>query len=145
MTGGKSEKAETCTSNRQRRHLKRRISKLENEVHQYMAVMDAETGKLLKYRQLMNHPKHKKGWRISSANEFEQLVNGVGRQIKGTNTIRFICAADVPSDRRRNVTYGKFVCSVRPEKADKNRTQFVVGGDQINYPGEVATPHYSLV
>ena len=76
--------------------------------------MDAETGKLLKYRQLMNHPKHKKGWRISSANEFKRLKNGVGRQSKGTNTIRFIRVADVTSDRRQDVTYGQFVCSVRP-------------------------------
>ena len=70
MTGGKASKAETRTNRQQQRHLERRISKLENEVHQAMAVMDAETGKLLKYRQLMNNSKHKKGWKISSANEF---------------------------------------------------------------------------
>ena len=29
---------------------------------------------------------------------------------------------------------------VRPEKKEKNRTRFTVGGDRINYPGEVATP-----
>ena len=29
---------------------------------------------------------------------------------------------------------------VRPEKAEQNRTRFVVGDDKINYPGEVATP-----
>ena len=34
----------------------------------------------------------------------------------------------------------KIVCSVRPEKAEPNRTCFVVRGDQINYPGKVATP-----
>ena len=32
------------------------------------------------------------------------------------------------------------MCSVRNKKAEKNRTRFVVGGDRINYPGEVATP-----
>jgi CO/xanthine dehydrogenase FAD-binding subunit len=32
------------------------------------------------------------------------------------------------------------VCSVRPEKKEKNRTGFTVGGDRINYPGAVATP-----
>ena len=32
------------------------------------------------------------------------------------------------------------MCTVRPEKAEPNRTRFVVGGDRINYPGEVATP-----
>ena len=31
------------------------------------------------------------------------------------------------------------MCNVRNEKAEKNRTRFVVGGDRINYPGEVAT------
>ena len=39
----------------------------------------------------------------------------------------------------KDVTYGSFVCNVRNELVDKNRTLFVVGGDQINYPGEVAT------
>jgi len=29
---------------------------------------------------------------------------------------------------------------VRPENAEKNQTIFMVGGDRINYPGEVATP-----
>jgi hypothetical protein len=38
------------------------------------------------------------------------------------------------------VTYGSFVCTVRPEKKEPNRTRFVVGGDRINYPGAVATP-----
>ena len=32
------------------------------------------------------------------------------------------------------------MCSVRPEKKEKNRTGFTVGGDRINYPGAVATP-----
>ena len=29
---------------------------------------------------------------------------------------------------------------MRPEKKEPNRTRFVVGGNKINYPGEVATP-----
>jgi hypothetical protein len=32
---------------------------MENEIHQAMAVMDADTGKLLNYRQLMGSTKHK--------------------------------------------------------------------------------------
>eukprot|EP00804_Cyclotella_cryptica_P022993 CCRYP_015003-RA/>CCRYP_015003-RA protein AED:0.12 eAED:0.12 QI:0/0/0/1/1/1/2/0/454 len=36
--------------------------------------------------------------------------------------------------------YGQFVCTVRPEKKEPNCTHLVVVGDQINYPGEVATP-----
>jgi hypothetical protein len=39
------------------------------------------------------------------------------------------------------VTYGSFLCTVQPEKIDEpNQTRFTVGGDRINYPGEVATP-----
>ena len=68
-------------------------------------------------------------------------ANGVGGRIKNpTNTIKFIRKDDVPRERRKDVTYGQFVCTVRPEKAEKNRTRFTVGGDRINYPGEVATP-----
>ncbi len=40
----------------------------------------------------------------------------------------------------KDVTYGQFVCTVRPEKAEPNQTCFTVGGDRINYPGKVATP-----
>jgi hypothetical protein len=40
----------------------------------------------------------------------------------------------------KDVTYRKFVCTIRPEKKETHRTRFVVGGNKINYPGEVATP-----
>ena len=123
------------------RRLSRRLARLENEVHQALAVMDKQTGKMLNYRQLMRHPFYKKAWSLSSANEFGRLANGVGGRIKNpTNTIKFIRKDDVPLDRRKDVTYGQFVCTVRPEKAESNRTRFTVGGDRINYPGEVATP-----
>ena len=40
----------------------------------------------------------------------------------------------------KDVIYGQFLCTVRPEKEESNRTRFPVGGDRINYPGAVATP-----
>jgi hypothetical protein len=53
--------------------------------------MDADTGKLLNYRQLMRSTKYKKAWSLSSANEFGRLANGIGGRIKNpTNTIEFI-------------------------------------------------------
>ena len=101
-----------------------------------MAVMDEHTGRLLNYKQLMREPKYKKNCSTSSANEFGPLANGVGGRIKNpTNTIKFIKKKDIPSARRKDVTYVSFVCSVRNEKSENNRTLFVVGGDQINYPG----------
>jgi hypothetical protein len=103
--------------------------------------MDKRSGRMLNYRQLLRHPDYKIDWSLSSANEFGRLANGVGGRIKNpTNTIRFIRREDIPKDRRKDVTYGQFVCTVRPEKAEPNRTRFTVGGDRINYPGEVATP-----
>ncbi len=39
----------------------------------------------------------------------------------------------------KDVTYSKFVCTVRPEKAEPICIRFMVGGGRINYPGEVAT------
>jgi hypothetical protein len=110
-----------------------RITRLENKVHQAMAVMDNDTSKLLNYRQLMNSPKYKKAWSLSAANKFGQLANGIGGRIKTpTNTIEFISQHKVPEDCRKDVTYGQFVCSVSPEKAEPNQMQSTVGGDRIN-------------
>jgi hypothetical protein len=106
-----------------------------------MAIMDADTGKLLNYCQLMRSIKYRDAWSLSLANEFGRLANGVGGHIKNpTNTIQIIHQHEVPKDPMKDVTYGQFVCTVRPEKAEYNRTRFTVGGDRINYPGEVATP-----
>jgi hypothetical protein len=62
--------------------LTRRITRLENEVDHAMAVMDANTGKLLNYRQLMRSVKHRQAWSLSSANKFGQLANGIQGRIK---------------------------------------------------------------
>ena len=40
----------------------------------------------------------------------------------------------------KDVTYGQFVCTVRPEKSEPNQTRFTVGGDRINYPDATADP-----
>ncbi len=54
--------------------LTHRITQLENEVQHAMAVMDADTGKLLNYRQLMRSTKYRQAWSLSLANEFGQLT-----------------------------------------------------------------------
>ena len=138
---------ETAAATRQQRRprgkvptLAKRLARVENEVHKALAVMDAETGKVFNYRQLMQSTKHRETWSKSSANEFGRLTNGVGGRIAGTNTMRYIRKSDVPHNRMKDVTYGQFVCCIRPEKEEIHRTRFVVGGNKINYPGEVATP-----
>ena len=73
------------------------IAQLEDDVHQALAVMDTDTGKLLSYRQIMRNPKYKNNWSTYSANEFGRLANGVGGRIKKlTNTIAFIKRKYIP-------------------------------------------------
>eukprot|EP00804_Cyclotella_cryptica_P000999 CCRYP_012348-RA/>CCRYP_012348-RA protein AED:0.11 eAED:0.11 QI:0/0/0/1/1/1/3/0/1327 len=120
--------------------LSTRMKRVDKEVHRALAVMDQDTGALLNYRALLRHPAYHDDWTTSSANEFGRLADGIGGRIKGTNTIRFIRKRDIPKDRVKDITYGQFVCTIRPEKKEPNRTRLVVGGDRINYPGEVATP-----
>ena len=67
---------------RKRKTFNRRMTRLENEVHEALAVMDKETGKMLNYRQLIRHAKYKEVWTKSSANEFGRFANGVGGRIK---------------------------------------------------------------
>ena len=113
---------------------------INSVIHMVNAVLDADTGEMLEYRKLIRHPKYKEDWSTSCANEFGRLAQGVGGRIDGTNTIFFIPKEKVPRERLRDVTYGKFVCTVRPEKKEPNRTRFTVGGNLINYPGDCGTP-----
>jgi hypothetical protein len=95
--------------------LTRRITLLENEVQHAMAVMDADTGKLLNYRQLMRSTKYRQAWSLSSANKLGRLANGIGGRINNpTNTIKFIFQHEVPTERMKDVTYRQFGCTVRP-------------------------------
>ena len=71
---------------------------------------DEESGKLMKYRQLITHPKYKEVWFHSSSNEFGRLAQGVGGRIQGTNTIFFIHKHQVLANRWKDIMYAKFVC-----------------------------------
>jgi hypothetical protein len=62
-----------------------------------------------------------------------------------TNPVEFISHHEVPADRMKDVTYGQFVCLVRPKKAEPDQMRFLVGGNRINYPGKVATPNAEML
>jgi hypothetical protein len=106
-------------------------------------VFDADSGKILKYRQLLTNPQYRGVWSTSSANEFGRLAQGIGNMVKGTDTIFFIHKHQVPRERMKDVTYVKFVCEVKPNKM--YRTRMVVGGDKVNYPDDVSTPTAELL
>jgi hypothetical protein len=98
-------------------------------------------GQATQLQTIKRSTKYKEAWSLSSANEFRRLANGIGSRINNpTNTIEFRFQHEVPTERLKDITYRQFVCTVRPEKAEPNRTRFTVGGDRINYPGAVATP-----
>ena len=111
------------------------------------SVMDQETGEMLEFRQLRRHPKYKKIWETSYANELGRLCQGVGtnkkdptqKRVKGTDTFRVIRFEDIPPAKRRQVCHTSVVCEIRPDKDDPNRTRITVAGNRIIYPGDVAT------
>ena len=96
------------------------------------AVLDQETGELLEYRRLLKHPGFEKVWNKSAADEFVRLAQGIGGKIKGTNTMQFIKKHEIPINRLKDVTYIKFVCTVRTEKKYPDRTRTTMGGNLIN-------------
>jgi hypothetical protein len=100
------------------------------------AVMHPVTGVAMEYHQLITNPITKAAWQLSAANEFGRLAQGVRGRIKGTNTIKFIQADELPTGRQP--TYPRFVCTERPHKEEKCCTQMIVGGNLINYPGDVS-------
>ncbi len=55
---------------------------------------------------------------------------------QGTNTIFFIPKDKMPPDQK--ATYGRLVISIRPNKAETHRTRLTVGGNLIDYPGNVS-------
>jgi hypothetical protein len=44
---------------------------------------------------------------------------------------------NMPKDRK--ITYGKIVCDYKPHKKEKERVRLTVGGDRLDYSGDVAT------
>ena len=67
-----------------------------------------------------------------------------GQLVEGTDTFFVVHYDDIPSDRRKEITYTLVVCKVRPQKEDHNRTLITISGNLICYPGDVGTPTASL-
>ena len=98
------------------------------------------SGELLQYRHLIARPEYRDTWTKAYGNKIGRLAQGLPGRVEGTNTLDFIKKEDIPYERRKDTTYGQIVCNYRAEKEDPNRAQLVVGGDRINYPGDVGTP-----
>jgi hypothetical protein len=115
-------------------------------IHQWAnAIIDPNTGASMEYSDLMKSPKHTTAWTKSFLNELGCLAQGIADREKGTNTVFFIHHDQVPHDQRKDVTYGRICVDYRPQKKEPNRTRLTVGGNLIDYPGDVSTPTASTI
>jgi hypothetical protein len=104
--------------------------------HQANAVIPPVTGKEMEYSALMKDPRLQPLWTRGFGNKCGRLFQGI-RDIPGTDTCFFIDLKNIPNDRK--ITYGKIVCDYKPHKKEKERAQLTVGGDRLDYSGDIAT------
>jgi hypothetical protein len=100
------------------------------------AVVHPFTGKEMEYMALMKDAFLQPLWERGFANEMGRLFQGI-RDIQGTNTRFLIELKNIP--KTRQITYGKIICDCKPHKKGNKRVRLTVGGDKLDYSGEVAT------
>jgi hypothetical protein len=104
--------------------------------HLANAVIHYITGKEMEYTALMKDPQLQPLWTRGFGSECGRLFQGI-QDIAGTDTCFFIKLTNTPKDRK--ITYGKIVCDYKPHKKEKERVWLTVGGDRLDYSGDVAT------
>jgi hypothetical protein len=100
------------------------------------AVFHPVTGKQMEYMAHMKDPDLKPLWKLGFGNEAGCLFQGI-RDIPGTDTCFFVELTNIP--KYRKITYDKIVCDYKPHKKEKERVILTVGGDRLDYSGDVAT------
>ena len=102
---------------------------------------------ITKYRTLARDPATRDIWTTAFGKELGMLAQGDNKTgEKGTNSLFFMSLdkiSDIPSDR--TVTYARMVVDYRRQKKDPNRVRITVGGNLIDYPGELTTKTADLV
>ena len=61
----------------------------------------------------------------------------------GTNTIFFISKDKAPAGT--TVTYGRVLAKIRTQKAETHRNRIIVGGNLIDFPGDITTPTADII
>jgi hypothetical protein len=100
------------------------------------AVIHPVTGKEMEYSALMKDPHLQPLWTRGFGNDCGHFFQGI-RDIPENCTCLFTTLKNIPHDR--NITYGKIVCDYKPHKQEKERVPLTVGGDRLDYSGDVAT------
>jgi hypothetical protein len=107
-----------------------------SQAHQANAVVHPITGKEMEYVALMKDPRLQPLWKRGFGNECGRLFQSI-RDIPGTDTCFFIKLTNNP--KYRKINYGKIFCDYKPHKTEEERVRLTVGGDKIDYSGDVAT------
>jgi hypothetical protein len=104
--------------------------------HHANAVVHPVTGKEMEYTALVKEPSLQPLWKRGFGNEVGRLFQGI-RDIPVTDTCFFVELTNIPKDKK--ITYGKIVCDFKPHKKEKERVRLTVGGNRLDYSGDVAT------
>lgn len=81
---------------------------------------------------------HRAAWLLEHDNEMRKLITG-------TSTMHPLHKGAIPADRQRDITYFNPVCREKiKDGAIKRRVRGTIGGDRINYPGNVSARTASL-
>jgi len=101
--------------------------------------VNPDSGQIAEYTEL-SRCSDGPAWIESCADEIGRLCQGRGSNSHmptGTDTLHFIRRDQIPYGR--TATYLRIVCADRPEKDNPRRVRFTVGGDRVDYPGDVST------
>jgi hypothetical protein len=94
---------------------------------------------ITKYEKLANDPVTKEVWTKAMSKELGRLAQGFDGT-KGTETIFFMTKTEIQNiPKDHTVTYARIVVDYHPQKEDPNRVRITVGGNLIDYPGELTT------
>jgi hypothetical protein len=104
--------------------------------HFVNAVVHPVTSKQMEYTALMKNSDLQPLWKRGFGNEAGRLFQGI-HNIPGTDTCFFVELTNIPKDRK--ITYSKIVCDYKPHKKEKERVRLTVGGERLDYSGDVTT------
>jgi hypothetical protein len=90
----------------------------------------------MEYMALMNDPDLQPIRNIGFSNKAGLLFQGIC-DIPGINIFLLVELKNIPKDSK--ITYGNFFGDYKPHKKEKERVRLTVGGDRLDYSGDVAT------
>ena len=113
-----------------------------NFEHYAILMVHLVTGETISsYKKLMKDPVTAETWQTAFGKDFGGICQGDNKTgTVGTDPMFVMTPQDVanmPADRL--ATYANIIIDFRPQKEDPHRIRACVGGNLINYPGELTT------